>query len=80
MSRKSNYLNLFYDKEADVLYFSKGIPSSNDISDEAADEIVVRRNPKTNEVTGVTIINFSRKHKNSKEGVQLPVEVQFSQI
>lgn len=77
MSR-SKTLNLFYDSEADVLYFSKGTPSGRDISDEAADEIVVRRNAKTREVTGFTILNFSKKSK-KKSQFSLPLEVDLRQ-
>lgn len=77
--KKSNYLNLFYDKEADVLYFSKGTPSSSDVSDEASDEVIIRRNFKTKEVTGFTILNFSKKSKETDKNIQLPIEVDFKQ-
>lgn len=75
MKYKSNNLNLFYDDEADVLYFSKGEPSAMDISDEAADEVVIRRNPRTKEVTGFTILNFSKKSKKASKSIKLPLEV-----
>ncbi len=74
---KNKYLNLYYDQEADVLYFSKGTPSSLDTSDETEDEIVIRKNPKTKEVTGFTILNFSKKSKNPTQGIKLPVEIDF---
>ncbi len=77
--KKNNYLNLFYDSEADVLYFSKGKPSADDISDEVANEVVIRRNPHTSEITGLTILNFSRKSKDVPESIKLPVEVYFKQ-
>lgn len=77
--KKSNYLNLFYDKEADMLYFSKGTPSAQDISDEVEDEVVIRRNPQTDEVTGFTILNFSKKSKKATGSIQLPVEIDFKQ-
>lgn len=73
--QKSKNLNLYYDKEADILYFSKGIPSQEDISDEADDEVIIRKNPKTNEVTGFTILNFSRKSKKPSKSFRLPLEV-----
>lgn len=78
--KKTNYLNMFYDNEADVLYFSKGKPSATDISDETADEVVIRRNPKTKEVTGFTILNFSKRSKKSTNSFQLPLEVDLRQI
>lgn len=78
--RKNNYLNLYYDKEADVLYFSKGMPSASDISDETADDMVIRKNPRTKEVTGFTILNFSKRSKKANKALKLPVEVDFKQI
>jgi len=80
MSKQSNYLNLFYDKGADVLYFSKGTPSAKDISDEAADEVVIRRNPQTKEVTGFTILNFSKKSSKTTESIKLPLKVDLKQV
>ena len=76
---KNNYLNLYYDKEADVLYFSKGIPSASDISDETEDEMVIRKNPHTQEVTGFTILNFSKRSRKATKSIKLPVEVDFKQ-
>lgn len=78
--RKYNYLNLFYDTGADVLYFSKGISKASDISNEAADEVVIRKNPKSGEVTGFTIMNFSQKTKKVKSSFKLPLEVDLRQI
>lgn len=72
-------LNLYYDKEADVLYFSKGQPSADDISDETEDEMVIRKNPYTQEVTGFTILNFSKRSKKAPNSFKLPVEVNFKQ-
>lgn len=67
--------NIFYDTEADVLYFSKGTPSAEDTSDEVDNEIVIRKNPKTKEVTGFTILNFSQKSKKSSKSFGLPIEI-----
>ena len=78
--QKNNYLNLFYDEEADVLYFSKGEPKASDISDEGADEVIVRRNPKTKEVTGFTILNFSKKTNRIDQNIKLPIEVDMRSI
>lgn len=77
--QKNKYLNLYYDKEADVLYFSKGTPSSKDVSDEVADEVVMRRNPDSREITGFTILNFSKKSKKANQSLQLPFEVNLQQ-
>ena len=78
--QKSNYLNLFYDEEADVLYFSKGKPKASDMSDEIADEIVIRKNPKTQEVTGFTILNFSKRSKRIDQNIKLPINVDLRSV
>jgi len=65
-------LNFYYDKEADVLYLSNGKPSAKDVSQETEDDIVVRTNPKTGEVRGLTIINFSKRSSKSELSVKVP--------
>lgn len=75
-----NVLNFLYDKEADVLYVSKGKPSKSDASDEERDEIVVRRDPTTKQVKGLTIINFSKKASNKTLPVKLPAEISLESV
>jgi len=77
MSSK-NQLNYLYDKEADVLYISKGKPSKTDISDELEDEIVARYDAKTRKVKGLTILNFALRTKKTSRAVKLPFEISFS--
>ncbi len=48
-----------YDREADVLYLSVGRPQRAK-SVEMGEDFILRLHPKTAEVVGVTIINFSR--------------------
>ncbi len=54
-------LNFYYDREADVLYFSKGDAYPEQESQEISDDMVVRLNPQTREVEGITILNFSTR-------------------
>ncbi len=68
-------LNLFYDKEADVLYVSKGKPSARDLSEETEDEIVVRKNPNSGEITGFTVINFSKRSTKSDLSLDIPFKM-----
>ncbi len=75
-----NVLNILYDKEADVLYVSKGKPSKVDASDEEKDEVVVRRDPETKEVRGLTIINFSKKAANKTLPIKLPAEISLESV
>ena len=59
-------LIISYDKEADVAYLSFGKPQPS-VSEEVDDYVLVRRDPKTNEIRGVTITNFSRCFGGKKE-------------
>lgn len=68
-------LNIYYDKEADVLYVSQGQPSAKDETFETKEEIVVRKNPKTREVTGFTILHFLRR---GIKGPTITLPFQFS--
>lgn len=54
--------NINYDKANDVLYYSCG-DNSNSYGDEDPDNIVVMRDMNTDEVTGVTILDFLKMYK-----------------
>ena len=47
-----------YDKDADVFYLSFGEPKPS-VTEELDDYVLVRRDPKTHDVTGITITNLS---------------------
>jgi uncharacterized protein YuzE len=59
-------LIISYDKEADVAYLSFGKPRPS-VSEEVDDYVVIRRDPKTRKITGVTIMNFGRYFSGDKE-------------
>jgi len=59
-------LIISYDKEADVAYLSFGKPRPS-VSEEVDDYVLVRRDPKTKKIRGVTITNFSRYFTAKKE-------------
>lgn len=65
-------LTYFYDKEADIFYFSSGAPKVNDETVEAGNDVLLRVNPKTKAVRGFTLINASRRSSNAKS-VSLPL-------
>ena len=69
-------LYYFYDKEADVLYFSQGKPSAKDQSQETKDDVVLRINPKTGTVRGFTILNFSKRNHSDK-AIALPFDAEL---
>ena len=73
--KASEKLNFLYDKEADVLYVSAGKPSSGDISQETEDDVVVRTHPKTGDIRGLTIINFSKRSSKSDLSFDLPFKL-----
>lgn len=54
-------MNYFYDKEADVFYFSQGAPRVSDEVVEAGNDVLLRRDPKTKRVRGFTILNASQQ-------------------
>lgn len=51
-------VNSYYDKEADVLYVSFGEPKSSETLD-TGEDLLIRFDPVTGEITGFTVLNFS---------------------
>ncbi len=66
---KDNKITIDYDEEADVLYLSFGEPVEA-ITEEVGN-IGVRKDEKTNEVVGLTIINFIKTFKRDHEPLKL---------
>jgi uncharacterized protein YuzE len=54
----SESVSFSYDKDADVMYISFGSPKACRSTEV---EAVVRVDPNTNQLNGITIINFKRK-------------------
>ncbi len=73
-------LHYFYDKEADVFYFSQGKPSAKTISRETSDDVVLRLDPKTKKIRGFAILNFSQRVGQKRKSVELPIKVQFAPV
>ena len=69
-------LHYYYDKEADILYFSQGKPSGRDETIEASNDILLRINPKSKAVKGITVLNLSKRQKQNFS-VPLPVQIQM---
>ena len=63
---EKNRLIVSYDKFADVFYLSFGEPRAS-VTEELDDHVLVRRDPKTRDITGITIANltdyFAKKGK-----------------
>lgn len=75
MKQKKNLFNVLYDKGADVLYISQGKPSALDETSEREDEIVVRKNRKTGEVKGLTILHFLKRTMGKSSRIILPFQL-----
>ncbi len=71
MAQKSKLI-VSYDREADVAYLSFGDPRPS-VTEELNDHVLVRRDPTTKEVRGITITNFTEYFKGAKEmKVEIP--------
>lgn len=77
MKQKKNILNVYYDKEADVLYVSQGKPSARDETSETKDEVVVRKDFKTGDVKGFTILNFLKRSESKSSNITLPAHLEI---
>lgn len=66
-----------FDREADILYLSKGDPYPEVESEEIGDDIIILRDRTTGEIMGFTILNFLRRAGEGLERVTLPLEASF---
>ena len=73
--KNKDFLQYLIDYKADVLYFSIGKPSKEDVSEEISDGIIGRFNSKTKKLKGFTILNFSKRDQ-----TELPISADFSLI
>jgi uncharacterized protein YuzE len=58
---KTNVMQLAYDREADVLYISIGAPRKA-VSQEIGDDVLLRVDPDTNQIVGLTVLNLSTRN------------------
>jgi uncharacterized protein YuzE len=66
---------IFYDKNADVLYLSIGDPRPA-ISEELGDDVLLRHDIETGKVVGLTIFNFASRFGESENAQTLPFELE----
>ena len=62
-----NKVHFHYDREADVLYLSVGKPQKAKTI-EIGEDFVLRLHPKSGQVVGLTIINFSKHFPQLRPG------------
>ncbi len=65
-------IKYFYDKEADVFYFSDGVPRASDETVETRDNVLLRVNSRTKRIRGFTLINASHRTQSAKIPAPLP--------
>lgn len=61
-------VNSSYDEKADVLYVSFGKPKSSEVLD-MGEDLLIRFNPSSGEITGFTILNFSQAKNDIEEQI-----------
>ena len=66
----------FYDKDADVFYFSQGAPRATDETIESGDDVLLQVNPRTKKIRGFTLLNASRRVRNARSSVILPFTIE----
>lgn len=66
-------IKYFYDKEADVFYFSEGTPRASDETIEAGNDVLMRVSQRTKSVRGFTILNASRRTQSARVPALLPL-------
>lgn len=73
-----NNLQYFFDREADILYVSKGPPRADVESEEVGDGIIARLDPVTKEIVGFTILNFLKRTEQDLPAIVLPFRADLS--
>jgi uncharacterized protein YuzE len=73
----SQPLQYWFDKEADILYVSKGPPRADLASDEVEDGVIARLDPETHEVVGFTILNFLKRSDPGLPTTILPFQAEL---
>ncbi len=68
----------YYDAEADVLYFSKGVPDADAITQETGDDMVLRIDPESGKAVGFTILNFTKRARDRAASVPLPFQMELT--
>ena len=70
---------LFYDAEGDVLYLSIGEPRAA-VSQEIGNDVLLRVDPETGEVVGLTVLNLSSRFGSAQFPQSLPISIDFRKL
>ena len=76
MNPNKNKLKIVYNREADVLYVTKGTPEYTDYV-EYTEDVILRFHPETKQLVGFTLIDFSEHFAQKDSDIALPFGVDF---
>ncbi|WP_156779667.1 DUF2283 domain-containing protein [Desulforamulus reducens] len=79
IKRKPNKLQVTYDREYDILYVSVGDPVPSYSDEEGLKGLYIRRSMDSDKVTGVTIMDYSKRNKISLTKYS-PLKIDFSSL
>ena len=65
MDSNKDRLKIVYDREADVLYVTKGMPEHTDYV-EYTEDVILRFHPETKQLVGFTLVDFSEHFRKVK--------------
>lgn len=71
-------MRLLYDREADVLYVAIGRPAYTGY-EEQGENLILRRDPKTGQIVGFTIIDFAARFAQKETPLSVPLNATLSQ-
>lgn len=67
---------MFYDREGDVLDLTVGEPQEA-VSRDMGDDVLLRVDPQTDNIVGLTILNFASRFSNLNHEQLLPVRMEL---
>ena len=76
MDLSKDRFKIVYDREADVLYVTKGAPEHTDYV-EYTEDVILRFHPETKQLVGFTLIDFSEYFAQKDSDIALPFGVGF---
>lgn len=75
--KKTKNFKLEYDKEGDILYLSRGKLTKLDTSEELGDDVIIWKNKINQEVSGFTVLNFSKRASKKQTRIDFPFEMEL---
>ena len=75
MDQKPQEMKFRFDAKSDVMYFSFGEPREA-ISVEQESGLIIRMDPETDEVVGLTIVDFLKRLSGKDETFSVPIGIQ----